>query len=178
MLQHRVPREAEHTRHGGRAEENTAVARHLQPMKEGCGRDIALQEREGALARVSPSMSVHKKSREATYGCDDELELPWHHDVGLLEGGAFPGVVGAVVVVVVPDEVAVDEPGDRDGAELDEAKEEEQVKAGFLAVGRGGSHRWEMAGLVWIEVGKLSPCHIVLLNVFSCWPWYGGLRLS
>ena len=98
--------------------------------------------------------------------------------MGLLEGGAFPGVVGAVVVVVVPDEVAVDEPGDRDGAELDEAKEEEQVKAGFLAVGRGGSHRWEMAGLVMNEVGKLSPCHIVLLNVFQVGPWYGDLRLS
>jgi hypothetical protein len=65
------------------------------------------------------------------------------------------------VVVVVPDEVAVDEPGDRDGAELDEAKEEEQVKAGFLAVARGGSHGWEIAGLVWIEVGKLSPCCLV-----------------
>ena len=98
--------------------------------------------------------------------------------MGLLEGGAFPGVVGAVVVVVVPDEVAVDEPGDRDGAELDEAKEEEQVKAGFLAVGRGGSHRWEMAGLVMNEVGKLSPCHIVSLNVFQVGPWYGDLRLS
>jgi len=72
----------------------------------------------------------------------------------------------------------IDEPGDRDGAELDEAKEEEQVKAGFLAVGRGGSHRWEMAGLVMNEVGKLSPCHIVLLNVFQVGPWYGDLRLS
>jgi hypothetical protein len=65
------------------------------------------------------------------------------------------------VVVVMPDKVAVDEAGDRDGAELDEAKEEEQVKAGFLAVARGGSHRWEMAGLVMNEVGKWLPCCLV-----------------
>jgi len=74
------------------------------------------------------------------------------------------------VVVVMPDKVAVDEAGDRDGAELDEAKEEEQVKAGFLAVARGGSHRWEMAGLVMNEVGKLLSCCLVLKCV-SSWPW-------
>jgi len=120
VVEDRPAREAENSHHWGRGAEEPPIVWHLLLKKGGCGRDITLQEGESA-------------------GCDDELVLPWHLDPGPLLSCTKPRVVHAIVIVVVPYEIAIYKACNRDCTKLHETKEEEQMKTSFLR-GTQASH--------------------------------------
>ena len=74
------------------------------------------------------STRVLVKTTETTDGADDEVKLPWHTDIAQLKSCALVREIYAVVVIVKPHEIAVDEASDRNRAKLDEAKKEEKAQ--------------------------------------------------
>jgi hypothetical protein len=50
------------------------------------------------------------------------------------------GIVRTIMIIVLPCKIAIDEAGNRDGTELDEAKKEEEMKTCFLPSANRSGH--------------------------------------
>ena len=60
----------------------------------------------------------------STYSCDGNLILPWCNDLAPLFSSTTAGMVRTIMIIVMPCKIAIDEAGNRDGTQLDEAKKE------------------------------------------------------
>jgi hypothetical protein len=89
--------------------------------------------------------------KDLTYSCDDSLILPWYLNIAPLHIRASVGIECTIMIIMVPNKIAIDEARDGDGTKLDETKEEEQVETSCLRAARSGISHCKHAAWVCLK---------------------------